>query len=454
MNLSAKKNSLNHILLLGFFLRFAVLLLFLIVHGDFSFVDSPDTTSYLDSATEFLDTGKYTRYGEPDLRRPPGYALFLMPGLLVNHVEIVTILMQIGLSCLTILLVYKIAILVFKNRNIALISALLFAIEPLTIFYTTQMLTETLFAFLITYSIYLLLDFLQEAKVVNILLFGLTLAWAIFVKPAAVYLPFLLIPLILFLLIKNNHNFFKSLVCTIMLVSIPLASVSVWKARNMQVANFSGFSPSGGALYCYSAGSIIAENENIHLYEVHKRLGCNSMAEFRALHPELTTIDQIYAFQRQKGKEIILNNFWKFTIHHIHGIIRFVFVDPGSSEYLKELKLYPSRGGLMGDLQSNGLIDTIIKLSVQQPIVFFVSIIMGLILLFYNLAAIIGIFSQIFKLNFNALLLLSLLVYFVAVHGGSMSVARYRLTFESITCLFAGYGISNFSARLRRVFVK
>lgn len=55
---------------------------------------APDTSGYLEPAAEMLSAGTFTRGGKPEIVRTPGYPLLLLPGLLVDRVEDVTVLLQ------------------------------------------------------------------------------------------------------------------------------------------------------------------------------------------------------------------------------------------------------------------------------------------------------------------------------------------------------------------------
>jgi Gpi18-like mannosyltransferase len=62
--------------------------------------------------------------------------LLVIPGLLLDRLELVTILLQVVLSCFTVYMVYRTAKLLFKHQRVAIIAAVLYAIEPLSIMYT------------------------------------------------------------------------------------------------------------------------------------------------------------------------------------------------------------------------------------------------------------------------------------------------------------------------------
>ena len=84
-----------------------------------------------------ISSGRYTRDGLPEIFRFPGYPILLMPGPLLGYPEIVAIAFQIMLSCLTVFLVYKIALMLFQRTDIAVFSAALYALEPLSVVYTS-----------------------------------------------------------------------------------------------------------------------------------------------------------------------------------------------------------------------------------------------------------------------------------------------------------------------------
>jgi Dolichyl-phosphate-mannose-protein mannosyltransferase len=81
----------------------------------------------------------------PEILRTPGYPLLLIPGLLLDRLELVTISLQIMLTCLTMYMVYRIAQLLFECENAAIVAAALFAIEPVSILCTSKVVTDTLF---------------------------------------------------------------------------------------------------------------------------------------------------------------------------------------------------------------------------------------------------------------------------------------------------------------------
>ena len=64
---------------------------------DLSVFQSPDTSSYLVPAETLVDDGVFASGGEPEIRRTPGYPLFLAIGFQLGFPLWTTILLQVAL---------------------------------------------------------------------------------------------------------------------------------------------------------------------------------------------------------------------------------------------------------------------------------------------------------------------------------------------------------------------
>ena len=113
---------------------------------------SLDDRDYIGLATH-LHAGYLTRSGfwfDAGLRRPPVYPLVIRGVYAVfgrHYAPVIALQLLIGIA--TVGLVYWLARL-FLTTRAALAAALLLAIDPASIVFTNQLLTETLFAFLLT----------------------------------------------------------------------------------------------------------------------------------------------------------------------------------------------------------------------------------------------------------------------------------------------------------------
>jgi 4-amino-4-deoxy-L-arabinose transferase-like glycosyltransferase len=137
---SENTTSLLYITLAALGIRFLLPFTVLLTGGYYKLFYAPDTYSYLAPAKELLLSGRFYSNGIPELSRTPGYPLFLIPGIYLGHVEIVTIVMQVILACLTAYLVFRISMLLFKNTKAAALSAFMFAIDPVSVLYASKLL--------------------------------------------------------------------------------------------------------------------------------------------------------------------------------------------------------------------------------------------------------------------------------------------------------------------------
>jgi len=193
--------------------------------------------------------GQYTVNGQPELLRPPGYPFFLIPGFFANALVFITTTLQIILSVITVALVYSIAHTLTTNKQIAQYAGFLAAIEPLSLIYTSLLLTETLFTALLTAGLYTLLRAHQKSTLHSLIAAAILLAAAAYVRPIGLLLPCILaIPLTL-----SRWPWQRLVLFLLIALGLP----GIWIFRNVTVANYSGFSAiSAVNLYFYQGAAV------------------------------------------------------------------------------------------------------------------------------------------------------------------------------------------------------
>jgi hypothetical protein len=73
----------------------------------------PDSTGYIKPAEELLHSGRFANGDSPEFTRTPGYPVFLLPGILLGKLVLVTVAFQVAVSLLTVWLVYRITVVIF-----------------------------------------------------------------------------------------------------------------------------------------------------------------------------------------------------------------------------------------------------------------------------------------------------------------------------------------------------
>ena len=150
---------------------------------------TPDTGSYIVPARELIAHHRFFSDGAPEIIRTAGYPLLLMAGLLLGHLESVTIALQILISCFTVYMVYLTAHILFEGERLALIAATLYAIEPLSILFTSLLASETLFTAVVMVGVYYLVRYLKRQSLEDLLASGGALAASVYVRPVGYFLP-------------------------------------------------------------------------------------------------------------------------------------------------------------------------------------------------------------------------------------------------------------------------
>jgi len=421
------------VLSIALLLRTALPLAVLATHHDTSVFVENDTESYLAPAQALLTSGAFNTDDRPEIVRTPGYPLFLVPGLLSGHLKALTIALQIMISTLTVFLVYLTAKTLI-SRTIAFWCASFYAIEPLSIFYCSQLLSETLFAFIVVLFLYQTVRYIKQGRLPILLLAALTLAGATYVRPISYYLPIGLAPIV-FYASAQMHRRSKAMIHALAFVLFFLALVAPWQMRNYRVSGYSQFSAIGDQnLYFYRAASVTAKQTNRSLSDVQKELGFNSWAQYAHNHPEQATwpYGQKYAFMRLEALRLIRQNLLIYAPIHLRGMVR-VIANPGGIVYSILFKKIPMPTGPVDTLP------TLKILRINYPFSFYTSIGLALLLLCYLTMAGTGVALAWSRERTATLLFATVGVYFLLVSSGAESAGRFRHPIMPIICVFAGY---------------
>ncbi len=211
----------------------------------------------------------------------PGYGAFLA---LLKNKEYLILRIQAILSAASCVLIMILAEMLFKNRKISLFAGVFSAFSLTSISLSASILTETLFFFLLMLS----LVFLRK----NYLLSSFFLMLSVFVRPAVIFLPLILV----FFLPRWRER-----IVYLLIFYIP---VLLWAGRNKAVHGFFTFSENGiRTASLYLAGEVLGDFGKVEdkgtSWEKHRRDVERVKALFR--HPVRTAYFYV--------KNVILNIF-------------------------------------------------------------------------------------------------------------------------------------------------
>ena len=423
--------------------------------SDLQVFHAPDTSSYIQPTQELLSDGTFSVNGKTELHRTPGYSLILLPGIAFNHVEVVTIALQILLSVSSVWLVFLLSLEIFSSYRAALIAAWLYAMEPLSVLYTSKLLTETWFATLLLLSVYFLIRHLKlqrtEARPVTKCLFisAAALAGATYVRPVSYFLPICIflgwvLAILLGYWTKRVTSVAVKLTSAIGFIIVSMSLIAAWQVRNYVETSYSGFSGVQDAnFYFYLGAATLASLEGKSYYDVQKSLGYNNDDIYFSTHPDQKTWPQaqVLRFQGEEGRRILLQDPLRYLKIYSKGVFLLVF-DPGAVELLKLFKLYEEGGGLLGAIHNRGIISVISDLFERKPLFFWSNVAFALYLFPILGFAVVGLARQMVRTRTGILLLVGVIAYLVAISAGPQSLGRFRHPIMPFLCILAGIGMT------------
>jgi len=436
--------SIYHILGLALLLRSLVPTLAYLYTGNVATFYAPDTESYVMPARELIANHRYFAYGVPEIIRTPGYPLLLIPGLLLNHLVLTTVMVQIVASCFTVYMVYRTAQLLFDCETIAITAATLYSIEPLSIVYTGVIITETLFTALVMLWLYFLLRYLNRPTPGDLLLSALFLTASVYVRPISYFLPEVIgLGLLAWIALSSQEGKRRLVGHVTAFLVVSLALTAVWQVRNGAETGFFGFSAIAPIEMYFNKGvSVLAAEHHVPFYEMQRRLGYLNSDVYLADHPEQKTwaLAKRLRYMNREGEKIVLSAPLTYALIHCEGVGRMMF-DPGATDFLKFFGLYPKAGGLLGKLVDVGLVGTVRLILAEQPLLFWSSIVLGPLQLLFLLPASMVFLSGRLILRPQTIAALLTITYYVGIAGGPSAVCRYRHPAMPIIAVLSGYGL-------------
>ncbi len=452
---SAVSYRLNVWNLLGFALCLRILLptIGYFYTRDVTIFIAPDTASYVEPARELIASHRFFTDGAPEIIRTPGYPLLLTAGLLLGRLALITIGFQIVLSCFTVYMVYRTSRLLFEKEQIALVAAALYAMEPLSILYTSTLVAETLFAAVVMIWVYYLMRYLRHQSPVDVFVTGVALSASVYVRPIGYFLPILVATaLAVWALVGPLHDKRRRLAHIGVFALTCLGLIGPWQLRNKVETGYAGFSAiSSENMYFYLAASVLAAKQHVSFYEMQNQLGYQDERIYLQQHPEQTNWPPAQKFNYMSGEaeHILLDNPLTYARIHFEGMLRAV-LDPGSTEFLKFFHLYPKQGGLLGVLVDQGVVKTTRTLLLNSPVMFWSNALLLPMQLVYLSCACIVLFSKRMMFDPTILAVLLILSYYLVISGGPAALGRFRQPIMPIICVLAGYGLCVVLIRLQR----
>ncbi len=337
---------------------------------------APDSEGYWQLAQAIRDRHEFTQpsivVGEynPEIFRTPGYPLFLSPFASIGA----ALCLQIALDMLLVVLTYGLARRLVSNR-VALFAMAFQAVSPLAVAASCQILSDGLFAFLLTPAVMLMVRFLGQCRLPEpadragddeshvgpssaiegqgepwrayawLVGAALLMAMASYVRPVGLALA----AAFLMALVLVHRRFRKMLIFTAVFV----ACIAPWVARNNVVADYPGFSSvAAEGLYEYTLPEM---DRQIDAWE---RISRSFVPEWNLPAARRTRMLRLSPGQAAQAKadtarEYILKHPLLFLKVHFKGTLAFWL--PGATDVLEVAGLSQGNRGTLAVLHEQGL---------------------------------------------------------------------------------------------------
>ncbi len=386
---------------------------------DFFF--TTDSYEYINPAKEICENGKFNNINnEAEIKRTPGTSIFLLPAVCFDiNLKKYVLLLNLVMILLSAYFTYKIVRLVDIKIS-PIIIFLIFLIDPTVSKHQFNILSDIIFLFFFTLTLYFLISGLKKNNNLFFLFGFVLITISTFVRPITLYLPyFLSIFLIFFYFLYSSFKakYKYSLFVVLIGLTLHFSLTQLWAHRNYLASGVKEFTYiEAGNNYFFKTAGIIAKNQKRDFYEVHE--------EFRDKVSNLSK-NEFVNFSNTELKKAILNYPLEAIMVGLEGAFM-TFFTPGTGQYPRMF----------------GIKEINYKLS---KIIFHVIGFIWLIVL--GIFALYGIIK--IDKNFIFLFLFLIFIYFLLASSGPGSYSRFRIPFMPLIIIFISSGFQNFTSKIK-----
>lgn len=425
-----------------------------------------DSYSYDRSARALVEEGVFAVSPErpevPQTERTPGYPLLLAVTYAVfGERPAAVIAVQVLLSLVTIVLVYRLAAELW-NPRVAVLAALLMTLDLASFSHSLLLLTETLFTLLIGCVLFCAARFdaaFPDAALPDTtrswrkwaLLLGLCLALATLVRPITYYL---VLPLGAWVALDAGWRSrgWRQAAASLTLFAVPcVLLIGGWQLRNWRRTGSPDFSSIAGKdLLYYRGAAVVALRDGVSLEEARRQLGED---RYRELHPETRDWSdaQLGARWKRQGLDLMSSHPWVTARIHARGLAS-VLLATGEHNLMRLVGIPIPPTGPLGDLLRLSPRSYLERWLLNRPLEWAVFAgALGFLALLYAGAGV-WLLDNLRRrqIGLRDLCFWGIFLYLLLVPSGPQANERFRVPVTPILCLYAAAGLSALGHRLRR----
>jgi 4-amino-4-deoxy-L-arabinose transferase-like glycosyltransferase len=289
-----------------------------------------DAPGYHKLAITMLAHGQYAYElnGAPDTLRPPVYpSLISVLYFLFGAFPWVVLLFQAVLDSASCLLLYA-ALMKFGKQKIAFVTGIFYAADPYLIFYSDNLLSESVFIFLCLAAFFFFTNAaikqFSKKSTVDIGLAAFFFGLGCLTRPVLSYLPLIAVPYFLFTLRRHLH---RGLVLSAVFTLVFLLTIFPWLMRN--IVTFHTPALSSSASYNLLILQVTpmemerrGEQNTLRMQDILKS-EADSLARQDGRQPECMTGFEKSSYQRQLAFFYIAHYPGAFITQYFKGLLSF-----------------------------------------------------------------------------------------------------------------------------------
>ncbi|MDO8590938.1 MAG: glycosyltransferase family 39 protein [bacterium] len=350
-------------------------------------------------------------------------------------------IIQMILAGATAFFIFKIGERVFSER-VGLVAAILFLLDPTTIFHSLIIMTDITYVFFIVLSVYLLFFSSEEDIPTRTFFSGLMFGAAMLIRVVSMFLPFLIIPMYFF--VKRKHMPMKKIAIHLLIFAIAYSAVVIpWMARNKIASGVWGIAGEKSLnLFQYYVPEFLSFSRGISADDGRNILMSDLTREVGPVKPQDVGSLKYAPFEQKIALKYVKQDIFGYAKFHLIKMVPFFLSSQIKNSmvfYNNALayEAYRTNTGNLTNLLSKGRVGEFFKeLSVQPLVTFeqflwfclFVLMLMGIVFSDKD--------NRPYVFAFTALIL-----YFAALTG-PMAYSRFRLPAAPFIFLLASFGAS------------
>ena len=456
------KTALPVVVILAVTLAVRLMLLFWILHADPSRVRHDDSKSYTNTALALCRTGRLAvspaMPDVPQTVRTPGYPVFIagVYALVGEDVRAVLVV-QAVISVATIGVAWLIARALWSS-GAALVAVAILCVDVVSLAYSQILLTEALFAFFLTLTVLGGVQLMLGRRASWAVLVGVCLALATLVRPITYYLMFAALIWLGFCELRARRVR-RRLVVVLVSVAAPwLVLVGGWQVRNFVRTGSPAFSHivALDLLYRYGA-NIVAQRDGISVEAARDKLDATVPGRrawvmrggnYQRANPPKAEWFRRYA---KEGRRLAWQHPFLFIKIHLRGMAAVVF-SPGERQLALNVGLPEPETGPGADIVRLSPGEYMSKWLGDNRARFAAFCLAGAYLAILYVA---GAYALVRALQkgpapvVTHLLIIGVVLYCLAMSGGTVGGARFRVPIMPLIAVYAAKGLTDVVGGLR-----